>query len=145
MFSRFVGNKAVIAQVKSKRLTELAKLGDQERLVEDCKLAVQEGYDQGVLCRRALLDRANRLFINGQEIHLSESIDDAYILCVTVDHYPAVTHQVDVYLVKQPSDPFPVALSIFDLDVLAFYLPDPFEFARLLSAAENDSEHLLQS
>ena len=127
-----VGNKAVIAQVKSKRLTELAKLGDQERLVEDFKLAVQEGYDQGVLCRRALLDRANRLFINGQEIHLSESIDDAYILCVTVDHYPAVTHQVDVYLVKQPSDPFPVALSIFDLDVLAFYLPDPFEFAYYL-------------
>jgi len=37
-----------------------------------------------------------------------------------------------VYLVKQPSDPFPVALSIFDLDVLAFYLPDPFEFAYYL-------------
>ena len=38
-----VGNKAVIAQVKSKRLTELAKLGDETRLVGDFKLAVQGG------------------------------------------------------------------------------------------------------
>jgi hypothetical protein len=127
-----VGNKAVIVQVKSKRLTELAKLGDEKRLVDDFELAVQEAYDQGLLSRRALVDRKNSLFVNGNEIHLTEAIDDAYILCVTVDHYPAVTHQVDVYLKKSPGDPFPIALSIFDLDVLAFYLRDPFEFAYYL-------------
>jgi hypothetical protein len=127
-----VGNKAVIAQVKSKRLTELAKLGDEEKLVADFELAVQDAYDQGLLCRKALIDHKNKLFVNGNEIHLTEAIDDAYILCVTVDHYPAVTHQVDVYLKKAPGDPFPTALSIFDLDVLAFYLRDPFEFAYYL-------------
>jgi hypothetical protein len=127
-----VGNKAVIAQVKSKRLTELAKLGDEKRLVADFELAVQDAYDQALLCRRALISHNTKLFVNGNEIHLTETIDDAYILCVTVDHYPAVTHQVDVYLKKEPSDPFPVALSIFDLDVLAFYLRDPFEFAYYL-------------
>lgn len=127
-----VGNKAVIAQVKSKRLTELAKLGDEARLTEDFKLAVQEAYDQGLLSRRALLDRKDSFFSGGKEIHLSESIDDAYILCITVDHYPAVMHQLDVYLSKQVDDPFPVAISIFDLDILAFYLSDPFEFAYYL-------------
>lgn len=127
-----VGNKAVIVQVKSKRLTELAKLGDETRLAADFKLAVQEAYDQGLLCRQALIARGSKLFVGGKEIHLSESIDDAYILCVTVDHYPAVMHQVDVYLTKQSDDPFPVAISIFDLDILAFYLPDPFEFAYYL-------------
>jgi len=127
-----VGNKAVIAQVKSKRLTELAKIGDETRLAADFKLAVQEAYDQALLCRRALLDRDSKLFVGGKEIHLSESIDDAYILCITLDHYPAVMHQVDVYLTKKPDDPFPVAISIFDLDVLAFYLADPFEFAYYL-------------
>jgi hypothetical protein len=127
-----IGNKAVIAQVKSKRLTELARLGDEKRLMADFELAVQDAYDQGVLCRKALIDRKNKLFVNGIELHPSEAIDDAYILCVTVDYYPAVTHQVDVYLKKTSSDPFPVALSIFDLDVIAFYLPDPFEFAYYL-------------
>jgi hypothetical protein len=127
-----VGNKAVIAQVKSKRLTELAKLGDEKKLVADFKLAVQDAYDQGLLCRKALIDRKNKLFVDGDEIHLTETIDEAYVLCVTVDHYPAVTHQVDVYLTKEPGDPFPIALSIFDLDVVAFYLRDPFEFAYYL-------------
>lgn len=127
-----VGNKAVIAQVKSKRLTELAKLGDEKRLVADFELAVQDAYDQGLLCRKALIDHKNKLFADGNEIHLTEAIDEAYVLCVTVDYYPAVTHQVDVYLKKEPGDPFPIALSIFDLDVLAFYLRDPFEFAYYL-------------
>jgi hypothetical protein len=124
-----IGNKAVIAQVKSKRLTELARLGDEDKLAADFRLAVQEAYDQGLLSRQALISKANQLFQDGEEIRLSESIDDAYILCVTVDHYPALTHQVDVYLSRNPTDPFPIAVSIFDLDVLAFYLPDPFEFA----------------
>jgi hypothetical protein len=127
-----VGNKAVVAQVKSKRLTELAKLGNEQRLADDFNLAVQEAYGQGLLCRQALIDRRNKLLIGGKEIHLSESIDDVYILCVTLDHYPAVMHHADVLLKKQPDDPFPVALSIFDLDVLAFYLTDPFEFAYYL-------------
>lgn len=127
-----VGNKAVIAQVESKRLTELAKLGDEKRLLADFELAVQEAYDQGLLCRKALIDHKNKLFADGNEIHLTETIDEAYVLCVTVDYYPAVTHQVDVYLKKEPGDPFPIALSVFDLDVLAFYLRDPFEFAYYL-------------
>lgn len=127
-----VGNKAVIAQVKSKRLTELAKLGDETRLAGDFKVAVQEAYEQGLLSRRALLNKDARLFSGGKPVDLDESIDDAYILCVTLDHYPAVMHQVDVYLRKQQDDPFPVAISVFDLDMLTFYLADPFEFAYYL-------------
>jgi hypothetical protein len=127
-----VGNKAVIAQVKSKRLTELAKLGDETRLVGDFKLAVQEAYEQGLISRRSLLNKEASLFSAGEAIDLDESIDDAYILCITLDHYPAVMHQLDVYLRKGSDDPFPVAVSIFDLDMLAFYLADPFEFAYYL-------------
>jgi len=127
-----VGNKAVVAQVKSKRLTELARLGDHKSLLADFELAVEEAYDQGLLSRKAIIDRENRLFVGGVELHLDEAIDDVYILCVTLDYYPAVTHQVDVYLKKSPSDPVPVALSVFDLDVVAFYLSDPFEFAYYL-------------
>jgi SEC-C motif len=135
------GNKAVIAQVKSKRLTELAKLGEEERLVADFGLAVQEAYDQGLLCRKAVIDHENKLFVGGVELRLQEAIDEAYILCVTLDYYPAITHQVDVYLRKAPADPFPVALSIFDLDVIAFYLHDPFEFMYYLRQRTSLSDY----
>ncbi len=127
-----IGNKAVIAQVKSKRMTELAKQGDEKKLVADFKLAVQEAYNQGLLCRQALLHGGSKLFVDGKEIQLREEIDDAYVLCVSLDHYPAVMHQLNVYLTKGPHDPFPLALSIFDLDVLTFYLTDPFEFGYYL-------------
>ena len=68
---------------------------------------MQDAYEQGLLCRKALIDRENKLFVNGVELRLSEAIDEAYILCVTLDYYPAITHQVDVYLQKAPGDPFP--------------------------------------
>jgi len=136
-----VGNKAVIAQVKSKRLTELSKLGDDKTLVSDFELAVQEAYDQALLCRKAILTGENKLFVDGAELRLKQTIDDAYILCVTVDHYPAVTHQADVYLRKDLPDPYPIALSIFDLDVIAFYLPDPSEFAYYLRQRTTLSDH----
>ena len=135
------GNKAVVAQVKSKRLTELARLGEEKRLVADFELAVQDAYEQGLLCRKALIDRENKLFVNGVELRLSEAIDEAYILCVTLDYYPAITHQVDVYLQKAPGDPFPIALSIFDLDVIAFYLRDPFEFMYYLRQRTSLSDY----
>jgi hypothetical protein len=122
------GNRAVIAQVKSKRLTELAKMGDDRKLVTDFQSAVQGAYDQGLASRRAVVDKENKLFIDEREVQLPEDVADAYILCISLDYYPAVLHHVEAYLNRQPGDPLPIALSVFDLDVLAHYLKDPFEF-----------------
>jgi len=124
----FAGNKAVIVQVKSKRLTELSKTGNDEKLAQDFKSAVQDAYDQALSSRKAIIDRTNKLFVDNKELVLKEKLDDAYILCVTLDHYPAIAHQVDVFLKRNETDPFPICLSVFDLDVLACYLSDPFEF-----------------
>ncbi|MDD5738686.1 MAG: SEC-C metal-binding domain-containing protein [Candidatus Pacebacteria bacterium] len=123
------GNKAVIVQAKSKKLTELSKKGDEARLRADFKEAVQKAYNQGLICRSAIIDKKNDLVTeDGKKLYLSEFIDDAYIICITLDHYPAITHQSDIYLEKQPQDPYPLAMSIFDLDIIAFYLKDPFDF-----------------
>jgi hypothetical protein len=123
-----LGGKAFIVQCKSKRLTELARTGDTEALKKDFKQAVQAAYDQGLDCRRLLMQ--------GSDLHLEADggpvawplIDEAFIGCVLSDHYPSLTHQVHTYLSKRPDDPNPLAMSIFDLDLLCFYLPDPFEF-----------------
>lgn len=123
------GNKAVIVQAKSKKLTELSKRGNTEKLKLDFKDAIQNAYDQGLVSRSAIINRSNTLVdSNGNELKLGEFIDEAYIICITTDNYPAVTHQVDIYLKKNRDDPYPLAMNIFDLDIVAFYLKDSFEF-----------------
>ena len=122
------GNKAVIVQAKSKKLTEQSRRGDGVSLEQDFKGAIQRAYDQALLSRDAVLEK-NSTFTNaeGLPIHIDEAIDDAYIVCVTGDHYPAVTMQLKAFLEKNDTDPYPIAISIFDLDIVSFYLNDPFE------------------
>ena len=52
----------------------------------------------------------------GRLVRLKETIDEAYLICLTADHYPAVTTQVESYLQRGEGDPYPLAMSIFDLD-----------------------------
>jgi hypothetical protein len=54
-------------------------------------------------------------------------MNEAYIVCITSDEYPAVVHQMDAYLTKTSDDPLAIVISVFDLDILTFYLSDPFE------------------
>ncbi|HRG67310.1 MAG TPA: hypothetical protein PLS73_00605 [Saprospiraceae bacterium] len=123
------GNKAIVFQAKSKRLTELARQGDTEKLKKDFKNAIQDAYVQGLICRDAILNKSNKLFDKeGNEIKLDESIDEIYIVCLTADNYPALLNQVDTYLERKHEDPFPIAMSVFDLDFVTFYLSNPIEF-----------------
>lgn len=123
------GNRAIIVQAKSKRLTQESRRGDDDRLRSDFQDAIQAAYDQGLASRRALLTRAYELTDStGKPIDLSETIEDVYLICLTLDHYPALPHMIDGLLKKRSSDPYPVAISVFELDVLATYLADPFEF-----------------
>jgi hypothetical protein len=124
-----LGNRAIVVQAKSKRLTELARQGRDEPLRADFSKAIQAAYGQGMKCREALFARDAVLRkVDGTILELEHPIEDAYILCVTADHYPAVLHQVDSYLEKEAIDPYPIAMSVFDLDMVAFYLHDPYDF-----------------
>ncbi len=123
------GNKAVIIQAKSKKLTELSKMGRYESLRSDFLQAVQSAYDQGLISRRTVLGRRNEFETSdGEAINLSEPINEAFIVCLTGDDYPALTLQLDAYLNKDEADPYPLAMSIFDLDIVTYYLNDPFDF-----------------
>ena len=80
------GDRAIIVQAKSKRLTELSKMGNNNQLRIDFTEAIQKAYDQGLACRKALLTKENRLVdSNGNTIVLPESIKDAHIICLTLD------------------------------------------------------------
>lgn len=124
-----LGSKALCVQIKSKRLTHLARKGNDEELGKDFKGAVQDAYEQGLLSRKLILAQ-DAVFVDehGSEIKLSEEIDDVYIMVVTAEEYPSLAHQSRVLLERENSAPLPIAINIFDLELLVYYLTDPFDF-----------------
>ena len=124
-----LGSKALCVQVKSKRLTALSRKGDDKALNVDFQGAVQDAYEQGMVSRRKILEKQAK-FIDeaGKEIQLSEEIDEVYIMGITTENYPSLTHQSHVMLDKKNDDPFPIVLTIFDLELLTHYLDDPYDF-----------------
>ena len=138
------GNKALIVQCKSKKLTITSRSGDGPTIRTDFKKAIQDAYDQGIAGRKALLEGNCELICeDGVPINLPSQVDEVYILCITGDHYPAVISQARTHLKVQDGDPDPIMMSIFDLDVVCFYLRDRFEFLYYLRQRSNHTEYFL--
>ena len=124
-----LGSKALCVQVKSKKLTELSKKGDTASLKKDFQEAVQDAYEQAWVARKNLLDRSSRFVGNdGAEIPISEGIDEVYMLIVTTENYPSLTHQAHTLLSLRENSPAPLAFTVFDLELVAHYLRDPYDF-----------------
>ena len=142
----FVGNRAIAIQAKSKRLTVLSRQGDDKQVKEDFSLAVQEAYQQGLASRKLLLG-GEYTFLNqeGNPINLPDPLEDAYVVCLTLDHFPALPYITQRFLKKEHRDPFPVTMSILDLDMLATYLTDPFEFLHYIYQRSRWFDHIIGS
>jgi len=124
-----LGSKALCVQVKSKKLTEVSRTGDDEQLQKDFNSAVQDAYEQGLVSSQKILERSAKFIDeNRNEIKLSEEIDDVYIMVIATENYPSLTHQAHVMLEKKDDDPYPIVLTIFDLELLVYYLKDPYDF-----------------
>jgi hypothetical protein len=124
-----LGSKALCVQIKSKRLTSLARNGDDDSLNKDFQQAVQDAYEQAKVVKEKIIDRTSKFFDeNGNEIGLSEEIDEVYLAVVTTENYPSLTHQAHTLLKKEEGDVSPIAMTVFDLELVAHYLNDPYEF-----------------
>ena len=139
------GNKAVIAQCKSKKLTIEAKRGDGRILVRDFTLAVQDAYDQAVKAKRALTEDGYELIDEaGDPISLEAKVDETYILCISGDHYPAVMTQARTHLDMGGED-HPILISTFDLDVITHYLKDRYDFLYYIRQRSAHAERFVAS
>lgn len=124
-----LGSKALCVQVKSKKLTQVSRKGSFEQLRRDFGAAVQMSFEQGLICRDRILDRSSKFYDeNGSIIILSEEIDEVYILGVTTENYPSLTHQTSVLLEKRPESPHALFMTVFDLELVLFYLNNPYDF-----------------
>ena len=141
-----IGNTAIIAQNKSKKMTAAALNGDVDAIKSDFQKAVIDPYEQGIKVRDVLLGNEPYKLIDksGKQITLPENIKHAYILCVSNEPYPAVMDQMRAFLVDIDQLP-PIQLSLFDLDLMAEYLKDPYEFAFYIKQRLENHEGIISS
>src|SRR5690606_31057606 len=96
------GDRAIIVQAKSKRLTVPARKGNDQAIRDDFKKSVQDAYDQGIDCARLLGAQGSRLVQDdGTDVDLPDEVKEILILCVVSDHYPALTFQARQFLRTQ--------------------------------------------
>lgn len=142
------GNRAIVVQAKSKRLTLEARKGNDQCIRDDFRKSVQDAYDQAVLCAQCLGDSRYVLMTpDGGSVVLPDRIKEIYILCVVCDHYPALSFQSRQFLktVEVPPIQVPLVLDVFALDAITEMLNSPLRFFSYINRRANFSDRVLAS
>jgi SEC-C motif len=131
-----VGRHAIVVQAKSKRLTIDSRKGNDLQIKKDFRLAIQESYNQAVICGRLLLESGVSLSNKeGHKIHLRHEITQIHPMCIVSDHYPALAFQARQFL-ELESDPViaaPIIADIFAIDAITEMLDNPLQFLHYLT------------
>jgi hypothetical protein len=125
------GNRAIVVQAKSKRLTLEARKGNDGQIRDDFKKSVQDSYDQGLLCAKALGNTAVDFVLpDGGKLKVARDLKEIYILCAVSDHYPALQFQSRQFLKYERTDLIqpPLVLDVFALDAMVEMLSSPLRF-----------------
>jgi|SRR6266700_3013318 len=124
------GNRAVVVQAKSKKLTLLARRGDTEALVADFKSAVQHAYDQGLNAANALISPAATFHAEDDRQIAIPTMEEIFPICVLSEPYPALAFQVKWFLHNEKHDVIrpPIVTDIFAVDAMTEMLDSPLWF-----------------
>lgn len=130
------GDHAIVVQAKSKRLTLEARKGNDRALRDDFKKAVENAYDQALLCAEALQNTNEFVFRDpsGAEVTIPKTINVVFPLCVLADHYPALSFQSRQFLKIRATESVrpPLVTDVFTLDVIVEFLDTPLQFLNYL-------------
>ncbi len=142
------GNRIVIVQAKSKRMTIESRKGNDQVIRDDFKKAVQVAYDQGVACAKCLFDKPYRLATpDGREVVLPQDIKEIYLFCVISDHYPALSFQARQFLQTENIERVqaPLVMDVFAIDAMTEMLQSPLQFLSYVNRRANYAEQLMAS
>lgn len=142
------GNRVVIVQAKSKRLTMESRKGNDQVIRDDFKKAVQMAYNQGVACAKCLLEGGYRLSAqDGRDVEFPHGISEIYIFCVVSDHYPALSFQARQFLQAVAIDKVhsPLVMDVFAVDAMTEMLQSPLQFLSYVNRRAHYSDQLLAS
>ena len=130
------GDRVIILQAKSKRLTLESRKGNDGQIKDDFKKSVQHSYDQGYTCAKSLRDGTYQAVRAGaEEINIPNNIKELYILCVVADHYPALSFQARQFLEFEKTETIqpPFIMDIFMLDTMTEMLQSPLMLLSYIS------------
>lgn len=142
------GNRALVLQAKSKRLTLEARRGNDLQIKDDFKKSIQDSSDQAYRCA-ALLEEGKCSFKDaaGREVALPASLKRIYVLCLISDHYPALSFQARQFLTCAPTKTIspPVVMDIFALDAMTEMLSSPLQLLSYIDRRTGYSDKLMAS
>ena len=122
------GSRAFVFQIKSKKLTETAKAGDELAISRDFQSAIQKAYDQSIACIDALRAGTSAYQPDGEPIAFNlDKVGSFYPVCITSEHYPALSFQVAQFLkvVDDIEIQNPLIFDLFTLDIITEFLRSP--------------------
>ena len=140
------GDRAIIVQAKSKRLTIAARKGDLRRARDDFAKAVQHANDQGFACAESLSNPACVLVLeDGGRLTLGSELKEVYVVCAVSDSYPALTFQARQFLKYETTERIqpPLVADVFLVDVVAEMLETPLRFLSYLNRRANYHDKIL--
>lgn len=142
------GNRAIVVQAKSKRLTLEARRGNDGQLRDDFKKSIQDSCDQGYSCARLLGNAKYTLKDdNSKEVVIPMALKEVYVLCVISDHYPGLSFQARQFLKYEATEttPPPFVLDVFTLDAMTEMLDSPLRLLSYVDRRTKYSDKLMAS
>ena len=142
------GNRTVVLQAKSKKLTQEARKGNDLQLQSDFRKAVQESVDQAFTCAELFNDSSVTLRCrDGRTVPLAQPPDTIFPLSVVADHYPALAFQARQFLKVSPSERIspPLVIDVFALDAITEMLASPLRLLSYLSLRSRFGDKLRTS
>ena len=140
------GDRGIVVQAKSKRLTIAARKGDLRKARADFAKAVQHANDQGFACAGSLSNPDCVLESeDGIRITVRGELKEVYVVCAVSDSYPALTFQARHFLNYETTERIqpPLVADVFLIDVLAEMLPTPLRFLSYLNRRANYHKKIL--
>ncbi|MCY4390116.1 MAG: SEC-C metal-binding domain-containing protein [Desulfurellaceae bacterium] len=140
------GDRIIVLQAKSKRLTLEARKGNDRQIKDDFKKSVQNSYDQGYRDANLLIGKHCKFTDSASnEIDVPDEIKEIYILCVVSDHYPALSFQAREFLQFEETDTIypPFVMDVFTLDALTEMLQSPLLLLSYINRRTSYSDRLI--
>ena len=142
------GNRALVLQAKSKRLTLEARRGNDLQIKDDFKKSIQDSSDQAYRCAK-LLEVGKYSFKDaaGNAVKLPLSPRRIYVICLISDHYPALSFQVRQFLKFAATDTIspPFVMDVFALDAMTEMLSSPLQFLSYVDRRTGYTDKLMAS
>lgn len=140
------GNRLIVVQVKSKRLTLEARKGNDHKLQDDFAKAIQEAYDQCQSCAELILDgQCDLTLSDGQALALPVPTQEIFLFTVVADHYPALSFQAGQFLKTReyPNVRPPFVMDVFLLDAMTEMLESPLRFLTYVALRARHADRLV--